>query len=194
MSEQSFSVHPGPLRADAARNRDRILDAARELVREGDGGLPLNVVARRAGVGVGTVYRHFPTSGALLESLVAGSLDALVESARAAVSMADPAAALVAFLEGVLRGQLADEGLRLVLTRPAFACVETGERVRELLAALAALLERATRAGVVRPEITPDDVRRLLIGTHEAVRAGTEVDDRAGLYLGILVAGLRPEN
>src|SRR5487761_1103632 len=78
------------LRADAARNRAQVIEVARQQVATGDLTLPLNAIARLAGVGVGTVYRHFPTRQALLEALVADAFAELIDVSRAAAAEPDP--------------------------------------------------------------------------------------------------------
>ncbi|MEV6710079.1 TetR/AcrR family transcriptional regulator, partial [Micromonospora wenchangensis] len=104
------------LRADAARNRDRVLATARALVAEGDLSLQLNDIARRAGVGVGTVYRHFPTRRALLEALAADAFAALLDQAQTASRDDDPWAGLQRLLRSILLGQLTEPTLAEVLS------------------------------------------------------------------------------
>src|ERR1700704_3720787 len=87
-----------PLRADAARNRDKVLRAAREAFAESGSGVPLDEIAARAGVGPGTVYRHFPAKEALFEAVVTARLTDLVRDARARASAADPGEAFFGFL------------------------------------------------------------------------------------------------
>src|SRR5918912_1275957 len=79
-----------PLRADARRNRERVLRAAREACAAHGTGVQMDDVARRAGVGVGTVYRHFPTKEGLIEALVAGKFRITAENLRAALQIDDP--------------------------------------------------------------------------------------------------------
>jgi AcrR family transcriptional regulator len=178
------------LRADSARVRARMLDAARARLRDGDAELPMNAVAKAAGVGVGTVYRHFPSRQVLFESLAADSFATLVTDARQAADDPDTAAGLAHLLRAGLRIMLTDPSLGEVLTRPDFACTETAELSRELFAALLSLLDRARAEGVIRPDVTPDDLRRLMCGVLYAVRVGG--DDAADRYLDILLRGLRP--
>jgi len=181
------------LRADSARVRARMLAAAREMLAAGDQDLPMNAIAKAAGVGVGTMYRHFPSRQALLESLAAESYAALVARARTAAEQEDVGAGLAALLRAALESQLSDPSLASVLSAPAHACAETTELGRELGAAALRLLDRARAAGVVRADVSADDLRRLMCGVQHAVRSGGADDPTAaGRYLDIMVRGLRP--
>ncbi len=179
------------LRADSARVRARMLTAARRRVAAGDLDLPLNAVAKDAGVGVGTAYRHFPDRQMLLETLAADSYRDLVATASAAAADPDAAQGLRTLLRAGLRGQLDDPALSAVLAAPAYRCDETLELGRELIGLAQQVLGRARAAGLIRGDVTADDLRRLLCGVRYAVRSGGE-DDTAERYLDILLRGLRP--
>ncbi|WP_367131903.1 TetR/AcrR family transcriptional regulator [Saccharothrix sp. HUAS TT1] len=181
-----------PLRADAARNRERVLEAARSRLASGDDSLQLNAIAKLAGVGVGTVYRHFPTRHALLEALVAERFRRLVERAREVAADPDPARGLRALLRHTLDLSLADPGFAAVLESADRAGAPTSALKAELDQAVTPLLDRAREAGAVRSDVVADDVRRLLCGVEHAVRSGDDDPRYAELYLDILVAGLRP--
>ena len=187
------SPAPDDLRADAARNRERVLEIARELLETGDETLPMNLIARRAGVGVGTVYRHFPTRQVLLESLAMDSFRQLLEEAKAAAEDTDPAAGLEQLLGSVLRAQLGDAGLAAVLRSSENALDETTALKTEMFAAVSGLLERARGAGAIRPDVDADSLRRLLCGFEVAVRLGPHAPGEVDAYVGILVSGLRPK-
>jgi AcrR family transcriptional regulator len=178
------------LRADSARVRARMLAAARARVDTGDLELPLNAIAKAAGVGVGTVYRHFPNRQALLESLAAQSLQSLVGVAVEAAARSDTAAGLASLLRAALRLQLTDPTLAAVLAAPEAACIETMDLSRELVTAIGRLLDRSRAEGVIRPDVTADDIRRLMCGVQLAVRIGAASD--ADRYLQILLNGLKP--
>ena len=179
------------LRADAARNRTRVLEVARELLETGDDTLPMNTIAKRAGVGVGTVYRHFPNRQVLLESLALESFEKLLAEAQAAADE-DSAIGLKRLLHAALTYQLEDAGLAAVLRSPKNACVETLELKKATLVALNRLLENARQAGVIRPDIDADDLRRLLCGFEVAVRLGEADPAEVERYVGILLGGLQP--
>lgn len=174
------------LRSDAARSRARILDAARECELSE---LRLNEVAQRAGVGVGTVYRHFPTVGALTAALAQGAVERLRDIAREAAAEPDPGRAFDRLLRGALDLQLADAGLQTVLLADELAIPELAGLRAEVLEAAERVFARAHAAGAVRPELTLAGVQRLVCGIEHAVRlnAGRDRD----VYLDVLLAGLR---
>jgi len=180
------------LRADSARARSRMLASARALVDQGDLELKMNAIAKAAGVGVGTVYRHFPTRQALLESLAAQSLQSLVGDAVAAAANPDAADGLANLLRAALHCQLTDPTLAIVLATPDTACLETLDLSRELGDAIGRLLDRCRAEGVIRPDVTAGDIRRLMSGVQHAVRIGPA--DAADRYLQILLHGLRVQN
>ncbi|MEU6058137.1 helix-turn-helix domain-containing protein [Streptomyces sp. NPDC047097] len=182
---------PG-LRADAARNRARVLRVARERLAAGDDSLQLNAVARLAGVGVGTVYRHFPTPQALREALSAEDLQRLVDEARRAAADEDALAGLRGLLRFTFEHALDDSGFAAVLESASDNEARTSELKAELDRSVTELLDRARRAGAVRGDVEADDVRRLLCGTVHAVCAGDGGPARAEVYLDVLLQGLRP--
>ena len=186
------TLHPEDLRVDAARNRAGVLEVARGRLAAGDATLPMNTIARLAGVGVGTVYRHFPSREALLESATMDGFERLVAEARAAADDDDPGAGLERLLRYALRRQLDDVGLAAVLRSSESALAETSQLRVELLGAVDRLLERAREAGAIRPEILADDIRRLGCGIEYAVRLGPAERDEVDLYISILLDGLRP--
>jgi len=154
--------------------------------------MPMNTIARLAGVGVGTVYRHFPTRQALLESVAAESLTHVVRETKLAAAEADPAVGLERALRATLECQLADLGLAAVLAAPQFECVETLDLGAALLESVTLLLDRARHAQLIRPGIHADDIRRLLCGVVYAIRCGPDGPDVADRYLQVLLDGLRP--
>lgn len=193
MTKREESTQEGALRADAARNRERVLAVARELLAQGDASLQMNQIAREAGVGVGTVYRHFPTRQDLLEELVNEHAQALLEHARMAETSGEPGAGLRRFLGAALELLLADVGLAEVLNAPRDANTRTARLKTELYAATTRLLEQARRAGSVRAGVGVDDLQRLTCGIEHAVRiGGGDRRELAERYLDILLDGLRP--
>jgi len=194
-------VSPAPLRADAARNRERVLAVARAAVEAGDASLALNEVARRAGVGVGTVYRHFPTRQALLEAVAAEPLDQLLAGMRAAEAEPDPLAALTLLVRAAVVVETGHAGFAEVLTAPCAADAATAATKAELIAAGERVLVRARASGVVRPDLDAGDVQRLVCGMGYAARIGGDSADGAGAadraaradrYTEVLIAGMRP--
>ena len=178
-------------RADAVRSRDRILEAARgHDVRS----LRLNDIARDAGVGIGTVYRHFPTVRALVEALSVDALARLSDAADAASAEPDSDRALRRFLERALDLQLEDGGLEAVLTDLArtepHVHTECAAARGKVFAGYAAVLTRAQRDGAVRDDITPAQLQRLVCGIEHAVRLGAPAD--RAVLLDVLLSGIRP--
>jgi AcrR family transcriptional regulator len=173
-----------PLRADARRNRQRILDAARDAFAEAGRGVPLDEIATRAGVGPGTVYRHFPTKEALFQAVVTARVDDLIADARQRSTDPDPGAAFFGFL-----ARLVAEGAAKRDTSDAIGI--PGPVRAALHDALALLLQRAQAAGAVRPGITASDLITILKGL--LVAAHDEPDqDRSARLLVVLTDGLRP--
>ena len=174
------------LRSDAARSRARILDVARDVdVRD----LRLNDVAREAGVGVGTVYRHFPNVGALVAALTTDTLERMRDLGRAAASEPDAGQAFESYLRGALDLQLADGGLQAVLLSPVDEAPRRARPRARSSRPSPTCCGRAQAAGAIRPDLTVLDVEHLVCGIEYAVRLG-EPDDRDRL-MAVLMAGLR---
>jgi AcrR family transcriptional regulator len=177
-----------PLRADARRNREQVLAAAREAFAASGFGVPLDEIAARAGVGPGTVYRHFPTKEALFEAVIAARLEDLVADLRRRLADADPGAAFFGFL-----GRLRDEAAAKRDMPDALAV--PGALRDELGTALGELLARAQQAGAVRAGIQTPDLIRLLKGAFASINdptAGQPGPQVTDLVFTILSDGLRP--
>ncbi|WP_312170206.1 TetR/AcrR family transcriptional regulator [Microbacterium sp.] len=177
----------GQIRADAARSRARILDAARARP---SGSLRLNDVARDAGLGVGTVYRHFPSVHALTEALAVETLERMVVIARAAAEHPDTESALATFLGEALALQLQDGGLQAVLLSPDDEEQSVRAMKIEIFAAFEDVLQRAREENLVRPDLSIVQIEHLVCGIEHAVRIGVPEDRQ--LFLDILLAGIRP--
>ncbi|MGI8700648.1 MAG: TetR/AcrR family transcriptional regulator [Nocardioidaceae bacterium] len=154
-----------PMRADAQRNYDRLIESARETFTELGGDTPLEEVARRAGVGIGTLYRHFPTRLDLLETIYREDVDRLSALARTLTSEREPWAAL----EGWLEEFSAYAATKRVLFQEIVAVA--GKDAEVFIHSRAAIgeagelvLNNAQRAGVVRADIEVSDVTRLVGG------------------------------
>ncbi|MEU8587444.1 TetR/AcrR family transcriptional regulator [Streptomyces sp. NPDC048664] len=182
------------LRRDAARNRDRIVAVARALVDQGVT-LQLNDVARRAGLGVGTVYRHFATPEALLETVATPCLEALAAHGEQALADTDPWHALEGFLTRTLHAQITDASLPLVTAAPTDVLPRTTELRQALTTTGTELLHRAHQAEAVRPDLSAADLVPLMCGIAHAVNVhdGTPADriETAHRYLATLLGGLR---
>ena len=177
-----------PLRADARRNRARILEAARGACAEHGANVQIDDVARSAGVGVGTVYRHFPTKDALIEALVAEKLRVTTENIRDALEIEDPWEAFCAALVRNAEVMAADAGLRDALIRLGPAAQSSEEDRAELDALADRLITRAQAAGVVRDDVTTEDIGALMAGLCTSM-AHPGLDWRR--HLELLLDGLR---
>jgi len=183
---------PKRLRADALRNREKVLDAARAAFAEHGSDAQMEDVARRAGVGVGTVYRHFPTKQALAEALVEERFARIVAYAHELLEEPDPWRAIVRSFEFCATTQEQDRGVADVLARLAGtgATTRPPDRHREQLLALTGrMLDRARAAGAIRSDLRAADMPPLYCGLASVVQAGV-ADWRR--YLDLLLAGLRP--
>lgn len=181
-----------PLRKDAARNWERIVAVARDLVDEGMP-LQLNDIARRAGMGVGTVYRHFPTAEALLETVAAPSLEELAAHGEQALADDDPGRALAGFLTRTIEAQITDASLSTVTAATTDALPRTTELKQALRSTGTQLLERARDAKAVRADLTPDDMVPLMCGIAYAANVHGDPASRiatARRYLTALLEGL----
>jgi AcrR family transcriptional regulator len=185
---------PRPLRADAQRNRGRVLEAARVAFGAEGSDVSLDEIARRAGVGAGTVYRHFATKEALFEAVVLDRIGEMVEEARSLSDDPDPGRAFSSFVE-----RLGREGARKRDLVEALAYdgihLQLGDApiVRALIDVLAELLGRAQRAGAVRNDVSVDDVMALLTGVAYAICHSRADDERSSRLLSIMYHGLRTD-
>jgi AcrR family transcriptional regulator len=166
-------------RSDARDNRERLLTTAREVFAEHGVDASLRDVARRAGVGIGTLYRHFPDRQTLLEALFADAMHGLRDSARAALADPAPGAALVAWLTGLAAGAAAYRGLfASVLAAVNDESSALYGACHEMTGAMSALVERAREAGVLRAGVTAGELLGLAAG---AASAAEQVPDRPDL-------------
>jgi AcrR family transcriptional regulator len=168
-------------RVDARANRIRILDVAEEVFGQGGESASTEEVARRAGVGIATVFRHFPTKAALLEAVLVRRFDRLREQAEALLDAADPGPAFLGFFSHLVADAAASDANR----------ESDAERASDgLRRAVGALLKRAQQAGAVRGDVELPEVYALLVGTSRAAaRAHLDEEARARL-LAIVFDGL----
>jgi AcrR family transcriptional regulator len=166
---------PRKLRSDAARNRARVLDVAYEAFAADGLSVPIDEIARRAGVGAGTVYRHFPTKEALFQAIVANRIEQLVEHARALTDERDPGEALFAFLRTLVAEGATDQGLVEALAGVGFDLAGAAPDAEQLfMATLGQMLDRAQEAGAVRPDVSLPDLKTLLVGCQAMQRYSSD--------------------
>jgi AcrR family transcriptional regulator len=181
-----------PLRADARRNRERVLDAARECFARDGLDAQMDDIARAAQVGVGTVYRHFPTKEALAAAIAADHFDRLAASAREALEREDPWEGFSTFLRRSGSEQAGDRALAEVMAAEPELMCDAASRRPDLHSALAELVDRAQAAGVLRPDLTPADVPMLICGVGRATLAGSKGPTMSPRrYIEIVLDGLR---
>jgi AcrR family transcriptional regulator len=155
-----------PLRADAVRNRARVLEVAYQTFADEGLSVPIDEIARRAGVGAGTVYRHFPTKEDLFRAVVADRIRRIVDEGHALAHGEAPGEALFTFLRSmVLQWGATDRGLTDALAGYGID-IETAmpEAEGEFLGVLGELLKAARDAGTVRRDVDVADVKAILVG------------------------------
>jgi AcrR family transcriptional regulator len=183
------------LRADARRNREQVLRTAQQLFATEGLSVSLDEIARRAGVGPGTVHRHFPAKEALYLAVATDMLKQLVAEAEVLAATGDPAALFT------LLSQMMATGAENVAVKSALAAAEFDLRTAapgvaaELTRHVAELLDRAHAAGVARRDATADEVMALVAGAFAAIRhAGAETSrERSAHIAQIILDGLRPQ-
>ncbi|EHN09394.1 transcriptional regulator TetR family [Patulibacter medicamentivorans] len=147
-----------PLRADAERNRRRILQAAREVFTEQGLGVTMDDIAKHAGVGVGTVYRRFPEKGELIDALFEERVSEIVALAEEGLTIEDPWEGFVHFLRGQLELQAADRGLKELLISHGHGSNRVTAARSRIAPIAIQLFTRAQQAGVIRADVAPTDV------------------------------------
>src|SRR3984957_11649459 len=164
MADQSAATLRRP-RADAVRNRERVLEAAKMVFSAGGPEASLEAVAKRAGVGIGTLYRHFPTREALFEAVYRREVQQLGELAEALKSEPDPVEALRRWLRSNVEFVATKKGMSAALALAVQSSSElTAFSFDRLTKAVGALLNRAVAAGEIRSDISPEDLLRALVG------------------------------
>jgi len=178
-------------RKDSVRNRARLLAAAREVFAQRGFDATLDDIARHAGLGTGTAYRHFPNKQAIAAEVLTDATEEIVTDAREALAIADPWQALVTFFERCAARQARDRGLYETLTGQGNP-EDQGRIWPEIIGAVTQLFERAHRAGAVRAEATPQDIAvifALLGPAFELSR--TTSPELWRRYLALILDGLR---
>jgi len=180
-----------PRRADALRNRERLLAAALALFTEQGTDVSLEAVAREAGVGVGTLYRHFPTRDALVEAVYLSELDRLHEGAAELLAEHPPGEALARWMDRFVEYAATKRGMSGALQSVIASGRNPYSQSRtKLVEALTTLLDAARAAGAVRDDVDAEDVL-LAIGGIWAMPVGPGWEERARRLLGLVMDGLR---
>ncbi|MGW0506518.1 TetR/AcrR family transcriptional regulator [Micromonospora sp. NPDC003241] len=182
---------PRPLRADAQRNRERLLDAAVRAFSQAGPEVTLDSIAKDAGVGIGTLYRHFPTRESLVEAAYRNELAKLCDAAAELRDRLPPTEAIREWMDRFIdylttKREMAD-ALRLVIASGANPYAQSRDR---LVGAIGLLLEAGAAAGTVRTDVDPTDVLVGLSGVSLA-SGGRDQRDQARRLLDLLMDGLR---
>jgi AcrR family transcriptional regulator len=182
------------MRADAVKNRQRILDAAESIFATEGLSVPIDTVAERAGVGVGTLYRHFPTKEALFEAIVTARLEQLLQVAKEHAGAADPGEALFSFL--------GEFGTQASAKRDLFDALSSAgidiksncaEMVDEMKQNIDVLLQRAVAVQAVRCDVSADEMIDLVVGVCQSGgHSGHHDDATVKRMVNIVCDGLRP--
>jgi AcrR family transcriptional regulator len=179
------------LRVDAVRNRERVLEAAKTVFSTGGGEASLEAVAKRAGVGIGTLYRHFPTREALFEAVYRREVEQLAQLAEELKSDASPIEALRRWLRANIEFAATKKGMSTALALAAHASPNLRAYTFDRLTkAVGALLERAIAMGELRPDVGPEDLLRTLVGMYY-MHDQPGWQDRVARLMDIFIDGLR---
>ena len=188
--------HPTPKerkpRADAARNRERILDEAKKAFTREGADISLEEVARQAGVGPGTLYRHFPTRDALLESVYRAEVEKLAKEERRLSETMPPAEALKAwmllFVDYIATKKIIAPALNSIVGGPSKLFESSGALIMD---AINSLVSRAIESGDIRADLDPLDLLRALVGVSN-VASAPDWQQSARRLVDILLLGSRP--
>ena len=193
MKKLSDASAPNPRkpRADAERNRLRLLEAAKTVFAEKGADASLEEIARAAGVGIGTLYRHFPTRDALVEQVYRSESTQLAQAAADLARTHPPVEALRLwmrlFVDYLATKQIMSEALNAMVCGPAELYAESGPQLKGALADLAG---RAVASGAIRLEVDPLDMLRALVGVAQP-EAGNAGRENAKRLVDMMIAGAR---
>jgi AcrR family transcriptional regulator len=185
---------PRPMRADAQRNYARLLEAASAaFVEHGADDVSLEEIARRAGVGIGTLYRHFPTRQALLEAVYTGQVESLSARAEELLRAESPGDALADWMRALVKFS----STKRSMTTALLATLGTDSELlsacaKEISGAAESLLARAQQVGVVRPDADAKDLIRLVHAVNIATERAPD-PEQADRMLALILDGLRPQ-
>jgi AcrR family transcriptional regulator len=182
------------LRADAARNRAAIVEAAREVFAELGLGASLDEIARRAGTGNATLYRHFPTRADLVAAVFAEQMAVHAEAVQTALANPDPWEGFASYVRTVAAMQARDRGIADLVTMNLSAAPEIEQLRTRAYEGLVELVDRARSAGVLRADFTDQDIVLLLMANAGLVERAHGIADKASArVIGLLLDGLRAD-
>jgi AcrR family transcriptional regulator len=192
--QPSVAVASRPRRADAQRNVERLIAAAREAFAAHGANAPLDDIARTAGVGAGTLYRHFPTRLALLEAVYRDSVDRLCADGERLAATEPPAEALLEWLRGFVTVVSQKRGLAAALTEEGRTSELFAHCHTMINATGDQLLGRAKEAGAIRDDVALGDVLRMAKAFALLAETAPEGPALAERLLGLSMDGLRPRS
>ena len=188
----STSVRTKELRSDARRNRERLIASARELFSSHGVEVPVEEVTHHAGLGMGTLYRHFPTKEELIDAVLEDAFVGIVTLAERAAAEQDAWTGFTGFLEGALSLHAKNRGLRDILAmreHRARRAEAMRARIRPLLSCV---IERAHEQGTLRPDFTADDLPMIFWTAGRVIETTSAiVPDYWRRYLALILDGLR---
>jgi AcrR family transcriptional regulator len=183
---------PRKPRADALRNRERLLEIAKKAFTQSGGEINLDELAKEAGVGAGTLYRHFPSRDALLEAVYRSEVEKLAAAEREFTRKMKPAEALRAwmllFVDYIAAKQIIAPALNTMVGGPSKVFAASGAQIKT---AIHGLVERAIQSGDIRADLDPFDLLRALVGVSN-VASGPDWQQSARRLVDILILGSRP--
>ena len=183
---------PSRPRADGLKNRQRIVVEARELFSAQDARVSLDAIARAAGVGIGTLYRHFPSKEALVEAVYRSELDVLDGEADRLLSDRTPAEAMRQWMDSYARFVVAKHAMHDALRIALAPRSSEGSEIRTRISAtIGKFLAAGSRDGSMGGNVRPDDITVILAGSVFAAAASTD-HGQIGRVFDLLMAGLRP--
>jgi AcrR family transcriptional regulator len=182
-----------PMRADAVRNHEKILLAAEEIFALEGVTVPIDLIAERAGVGIGTLYRHFPTKESLYEAIVVTRISNVLEIADRYANDEDPGHALFNFLREFAT-QVADKQDLFESLIQAGIDIKSklADQVEELVRRVDVLRRLAVDAGTVRADVTTTDMLNLVMGSCHAASHSDDDDVSLLRLVNIVIAGIQP--
>ena len=178
-----------PKRADARRNRELLIEAARTVFSTQGAGAPMEAIAKQAGVGVGTLYRHFPNRLDLVEAVYESDVQELAATARRVVAELEPGAAVDAFFDAFVRYAQTKQALLGELQQSFEKHPELRSRCRDLIeSSFDMVIERAKQAGAIRSDVSGSDVMQLTapVCTNSSISA-----EQSQRLIGMILDGLR---
>ncbi len=181
------------LRADAQQNRQRIIDAASKLFKRAGIDVPLEDIAREAGVGIATLYRRFPNRSELTAAAFAQQASVYVDVIDAATAEPNPWEGLCRLVNGLCELQASDAGLRQFVTMTFPDVPEVQEMVDSIESKIESLLDRAKYAGSLRPDATTADIVLMLLGNNGILgRSWPQAEVAWRRYAALFLDSLRP--